>query len=64
MYDNSFWGSANVGGYQIVIGRQPSYPAPYPPVYTPYPPAQAGFGSMDSTFIMLLVLGAIVVASL
>lgn len=63
MYDNSFWGSAQIGGYQITIG-QPGGGVYYPPVVQNpvyYPPQQAGFG-LDSTGIMLLVLIGVLIA--
>lgn len=66
MFDNSFWGSANIGGYQITIGQPNVYYPPMAgaPIYYPTPVQTAGFGALDSTGVMLIVLiGVLIVLS-
>lgn len=60
MFDNSFYGSANIGGYTITVGDYgyggyPTYPSyPNAPVYFPTQPAVSGM--MDATTVMILIL--------
>lgn len=74
MYDNSFYGSGTVGGWTVTIGDTGGwgyggwggyggyggYGYPYPPA--PYP-ATSPFG-IDSTLIILLVLGVLIVMAM
>lgn len=68
MYDNSFYGSGTIGGWTITIGDGGAwgyggyggYGYPYPPA--PYPVSRPFV--MDSTLILLLVVGVLVVMAL
>lgn len=33
MFDNSFYGTGNFGGWQVSVGTQPQYPTPQPGVW-------------------------------
>lgn len=64
MFDNSFWGTGNIGGWNFSIGN-----APYPPVVSYPAPVYGGGGiyggiyggtvpgsGIDGTLVLLLIV--------
>jgi hypothetical protein len=68
MYSSDFYGNIGFGDWSVTIGGPgggyvgyPAYPPVYPQPYPYTPPVYGGGGfALDSTLIMLVILGVVI----